>query len=373
MTGSPKFLNLIKLPLLLGEDVDDDLVVVEAHPPTPRLALPTPLPPKVLGKFVLDVLDDGVNLRARARGHVDKEGCGGGEVRDAEGDHILRLPRVRRAHRRQRERRRRVVFGGPVGLPRVDGRFHVAEEFGAARAVVGGARALTMLVLSLLHRHRRVAEKPNRAEAVGAAAVDAVGAAAVDAAMSTVLAQSSGAEGWGGREGGRAAAQRKQRHAQLLAPHARDHRVWQRESVRASGLSVGSFPGVGSGGVSNRYNDKYLDNGGLEGSKRELPANIDKKLEETIKDMLMKFLDTTEIRGISRVDFLLHNEDIYLNEVNTIPGSHALYLWQNLGKSKFDLLNDMITEARDKTSNWSIDGSDGNALKNAKDIQSKLG
>ena len=89
--------------------------------------------------------------------------------------------------------------------------------------------------------------------------------------------------------------------------------------------------------------------------------------------MLMKFLDTTEIRGISRVDFLLHNEDIYLNEVNTIPGSHALYLWQNLGKSKFDLLNDMITEARDKTSNWSIDGSDGIALKNAKDIQSKLG
>ena len=121
------------------------------------------------------------------------------------------------------------------------------------------------------------------------------------------------------------------------------------------------------------YNDKYLDNGGLEGSKRELPANIDKKIEETIKDMLMKFLDTTEIRGISRVDFLLHNEDIYLNEVNTIPGSHALYLWQNLGKSKYDLLNDMITEARDKTSNWSIDGSDGIALKNAKDIQSKLG
>ena len=121
------------------------------------------------------------------------------------------------------------------------------------------------------------------------------------------------------------------------------------------------------------YNDKYLDNGGLEGSKRELPANIDKKLEESIKDILMKFLDTTEIRGISRVDFLLHKEEIYLNEVNTIPGSHALYLWQNLGKSKFDLLNDMISEARDMTIHWSIDGSDGIALKSAKDIQSKLG
>ena len=87
----------------------------------------------------------------------------------------------------------------------------------------------------------------------------------------------------------------------------------------------------------------------------------------------MKFLDTTEIRGISRVDFLLHKEEIYLNEVNTIPGSHALYLWQNLGKSKFDLLNDMISEARAMTIHWSIDGSDGIALKSAKDIQSKLG
>ena len=121
------------------------------------------------------------------------------------------------------------------------------------------------------------------------------------------------------------------------------------------------------------YNDKYLDNGGLEGSKRELPANIEKNIEDSIKDMIQKFLETTEIRGISRVDFLKHENEIYLNEVNTVPGSHALYLWQNLGKSKFDLLNDMIKEAQVGTHYWSTDGSDGIALKNAKDIQSKLG
>jgi len=121
------------------------------------------------------------------------------------------------------------------------------------------------------------------------------------------------------------------------------------------------------------YNDKYLDNGGLEGSKRELPANIDNKIEKLIKDMLVKFLETIEIKGISRVDFLHHKEQIYLNEVNTIPGSHALYLWQNIGKSKFDLLNDMIDEAKLNNNYWSTDGSDGIALKSAKDIQSKLG
>lgn len=121
------------------------------------------------------------------------------------------------------------------------------------------------------------------------------------------------------------------------------------------------------------YNDKYLDNGGLEGSKRELPATISTEIESQIKKILTLFVEQIEIRGISRVDFLLHNENLYLNEVNTIPGSHALYLWQNIGKSKFELLNDMIEEAKNSVTHWSTEGSDGIALKSAKDIQSKLG
>jgi D-alanine-D-alanine ligase len=121
------------------------------------------------------------------------------------------------------------------------------------------------------------------------------------------------------------------------------------------------------------YNDKYLDNGGLEGSKRELPATISTEIESQIKKILTLFVEQIEIRGISRVDFLLHNENLYLNEVNTIPGSHALYLWQNIGKSKFELLNDMIEEAKNSVTHWSTEGSDGVALKSAKDIQSKLG
>jgi len=121
------------------------------------------------------------------------------------------------------------------------------------------------------------------------------------------------------------------------------------------------------------YDDKYLDNGGLEGSKRELPASISPEIETQIQDILKLFVEHIEIRGISRVDFLYHNENLYLNEVNTIPGSHALYLWQNIGKSKFELLNDMVEEAKNNVTHWSTDGSDGVALKSAKDIQSKLG
>ena len=122
------------------------------------------------------------------------------------------------------------------------------------------------------------------------------------------------------------------------------------------------------------YTDKYLENGGLEGSKRELPATLDKNLETEILNLVEKINKLIPTRGIFRYDFLLHNENLYINEINTIPGSHALYLWKNLNNSKFELLDEMINEAlTSKFNNWSITGSDGIALKSAKEIDSKLG
>ena len=74
---------------------------------------------------------------------------------------------------------------------------------------------------------------------------------------------------------------------------------------------------------------------------------------------------------------IVSNSDLYIQgatiEINTIPGSHALYLWDSKGFSKFELMNDMISEAKNSLSSWSTEGSDGTALKSAKDIKSKLG
>ena len=121
------------------------------------------------------------------------------------------------------------------------------------------------------------------------------------------------------------------------------------------------------------YQDKYLENGGLEGSKRELPAQLPKNIEKEIINILETLVSLISFNGISRVDFLISEDKIYLNEINTIPGSHALYLWENLGYNKFQLLDDMIQESMQRDSNWTSEGSDGLALKSAKDIQSKLG
>jgi len=121
------------------------------------------------------------------------------------------------------------------------------------------------------------------------------------------------------------------------------------------------------------FKDKYLENGGLEGSRRELPAKINEPIKSQIIEILNKLLTIVEIKGISRVDFLLKEEKVYLNEVNTVPGSYALYLWEHMGFSKYDLLKDLVNETKFKSNNWTNEGSNGAALKTAKDIQSKLG
>src|SRR6202043_860322 len=77
------------------------------------------------------------------------------------------------------------------------------------------------------------------------------------------------------------------------------------------------------------------------------------------------------LRGVSRIDFLLDGDEVYLNEVNTIPGSLAKYLWE---QPFADLLDGMIAEARERpTTAWTTDGADGTALRAAGTIASKLG
>lgn len=122
------------------------------------------------------------------------------------------------------------------------------------------------------------------------------------------------------------------------------------------------------------YEDKYLKNGGLEGSERELPADLSEENVKKIHSYIQEINKVIPARGIVRYDFLKVHDKLYINEINTVPGSHALYLWKNLNISKYDLLKNIVDEALNDTVNqWSIQGSDGLALKSAKDINSKLG
>ena len=82
-------------------------------------------------------------------------------------------------------------------------------------------------------------------------------------------------------------------------------------------------------------------------TNRIIPAVISKELEVKIKTLALKSYQILEMSGVVRIDFLYDNESetIYLNEINTIPGSLAFYLFEKEGITFTKLINILIKNA----------------------------
>ena len=98
------------------------------------------------------------------------------------------------------------------------------------------------------------------------------------------------------------------------------------------------------------FADKYLGDSeqkGMSGSSRELPANIDDELEKQIKSLAKRTFIALDSNGVSRIDLMvdLDNNDVFVNEINTIPGSLAFYLFEAIDKKYSDLLDELINYA----------------------------
>lgn len=96
------------------------------------------------------------------------------------------------------------------------------------------------------------------------------------------------------------------------------------------------------------YSEKYLtdsSNKGISAAKRKLPADLSPEKEQEIKDLAIKAFQSLGCSGVSRVDFMIDTDDndkVYVNEINTIPGSMSFYLWEATGKPYKELLNRVI-------------------------------
>ncbi len=122
------------------------------------------------------------------------------------------------------------------------------------------------------------------------------------------------------------------------------------------------------------YDQKYLAWGGEVSGGRELPATVDETTEKTVRDLSLRIASVASLRGIARIDYLEKEDEVLVNEVNTIPGSMAVYLWIDPPISRKQLFEDMIAEAEQSSTRvFSTAGSDGTALRNAGAIASKLG
>lgn len=96
------------------------------------------------------------------------------------------------------------------------------------------------------------------------------------------------------------------------------------------------------------FDNKYIggETKGMESLKRICPVELDKNLEQTIKDIAKKCYDKLDLKGIVRFDFIIdENNIVYLNEINSTPGSFANYLFKNLSKDFTQILTDNIENA----------------------------
>ncbi len=122
------------------------------------------------------------------------------------------------------------------------------------------------------------------------------------------------------------------------------------------------------------YDQKYLAWGGEVSGGRELPAEMSESVAESVASLARGVTDVAGLRGIARIDFLERDGEVFVNEVNTIPGSMAAYLWIDPPLTREQLFSDMVAEADGKPVRvFSVAGSDGTALRSAGTIASKLG
>lgn len=105
------------------------------------------------------------------------------------------------------------------------------------------------------------------------------------------------------------------------------------------------------------YGDKYLSGGaggktepakaGMSGQKRRCPADIPPEREKAVRDLAVRTFRALGCSGVARVDFLMNAKtgELWVNEINTIPGSLAFYLWEASGIPFAELLDRLIALA----------------------------
>ncbi len=84
--------------------------------------------------------------------------------------------------------------------------------------------------------------------------------------------------------------------------------------------------------------------GGMASLARKIPADISPERREEIRSMAVKAFKVLGCNGVSRIDFMIDGatDKVYLNEINTIPGSLSFYLWEPVGVPYTKLLDRMI-------------------------------
>lgn len=92
-----------------------------------------------------------------------------------------------------------------------------------------------------------------------------------------------------------------------------------------------------------KFQDKYGKS--LKNFKRKCPASAPSEIIEKVKEYAVTAFKAVGAEGVARVDFMLADGELYVNEINTIPGSLAAPLFIPLKISESELIDKLINGA----------------------------
>lgn len=96
------------------------------------------------------------------------------------------------------------------------------------------------------------------------------------------------------------------------------------------------------------YTDKYMggskDNRGMHAAQKRIPADLPADETERIRHLAGETFRVLSCHGVSRVDMMIDAKTraIYVNEINTIPGSLSFYLWEAAGIPFNELMERLV-------------------------------
>ncbi len=103
--------------------------------------------------------------------------------------------------------------------------------------------------------------------------------------------------------------------------------------------------GDSGGGSKGQGGAKQPGAAGMASLDRMIPAPIPDEQAETIRKLAVQVFQLFECSGVARIDFMIDgtSDQVYFNEINTIPGSFSFYLWDPSGVP-FDVLTHRMIE-----------------------------
>lgn len=101
------------------------------------------------------------------------------------------------------------------------------------------------------------------------------------------------------------------------------------------------------------FDQKYINGGsggkGMENLSRKIPAPIPDEMTKRVQDYTRQIFRMFGCKGVVRVDYMMDKEsgELYVCEINTIPGSFAFYLFEPAGLSFRHLVDKLVEYAHE--------------------------